>query len=267
MDKKPIIIIAILCVISLGLGYVYGKWRQGSGQENTGNAEGTKETPLKESEFLKKGLVAYYPFNGNAKDESGNGNDGKVSGTTPSNDRHGAAEKAYNFDGADDYITLPSRIFDGVDGFTLSTWINLNSPRLVHTIISGALAGNDNKLFIGTSLARRFCISYIGQNQWSFPAEDLMGEWKHIVVTKLSRQPTFIVFVDGLLKAEMKFPKSGPLKFAPNGLMIGPEQDSAGGGFQANQFLMGDVDDYRIYNRALSEAEVKALYEFEKVKE
>ena len=186
MDKKPIIIIAILCVISLGLGYVYGKWRQGSGQENTGNAEGTKETPLKEPEFLKKGLVAYYPFNGNAKDESGNGNDGEANGTTLTKDRHGNAERAYNFDGIDDYITLPSSIFEEVDGFTISAWINLNSPSRCNIIISGASVGNANQLVIGTSTTQCFWISFINQDQFSFPTEESK---------KLSKVALFFLFV------------------------------------------------------------------------
>ena len=67
-NKKPIIIIAVLSVLALGLGYWVGLPKEGSGPPLS---------PLpgsKEPEFLKKGLVAYYPFNGNAKDESGNGN-------------------------------------------------------------------------------------------------------------------------------------------------------------------------------------------------
>ena len=46
-----------------------------------------------------EGLVAYYPFNGNAKDESGNGNDGTVSGAVLASDRNGNDSKAYSFDG------------------------------------------------------------------------------------------------------------------------------------------------------------------------
>jgi len=261
MQKKPIIIILVLCVISLVLGYLSGL----KDEESLSNGD-VETDSKKEPEFLKEGLVAYYPFNGNAKDESGNGHDGKVSGATLANDRHGAAKQAYYFDGTDDYITLPSNIFDKIDGFTVSAWINLNSPNLGHCIISGILNGNDNKLIIGT-FSGRFYISYVDQDQYSFPSKDLMGNWKHLVVAKLSRQPNFIVFVDGLLKAKKEFPKSGSLKFAPNGLMIGPEQDSAGGGFQSGQFLKGDIDDYRIYNRALSAEEVKSLYEFEKAEQ
>jgi len=48
---------------------------------------------------LDSGLVAHYPFNGNANDESGNANHGTVNGATHTTDRFGNANKAYCFDG------------------------------------------------------------------------------------------------------------------------------------------------------------------------
>ena len=45
------------------------------------------------------GLVGWWPFNGNANDESGNGNNGTVNGATLTTDRFGNANKAYSFDG------------------------------------------------------------------------------------------------------------------------------------------------------------------------
>ncbi len=45
------------------------------------------------------GLVGWWPFNGNANDESGNGNNGNVNGATLTTDRFGVANKAYSFDG------------------------------------------------------------------------------------------------------------------------------------------------------------------------
>ena len=45
-----------------------------------------------------EGLVAYYPFNGNANDESVNNNDGTVNGATLTADRFGNASSAYSFD-------------------------------------------------------------------------------------------------------------------------------------------------------------------------
>ena len=53
---------------------------------------------------LDRGLVAYYPFNGNANDESGNGNDGIVNGSTLTSDRNGDDNAAYEFDGLNGYI-------------------------------------------------------------------------------------------------------------------------------------------------------------------
>jgi hypothetical protein len=45
------------------------------------------------------GLVGWWPFSGNANDESGNGNNGTVNGATLSSDRFGNSGKAYSFDG------------------------------------------------------------------------------------------------------------------------------------------------------------------------
>ena len=52
------------------------------------------------------GLVGWWPFNGNANDESGNGNNGTVNGATLTADRFGVANKAYGFDGVDDFISV-----------------------------------------------------------------------------------------------------------------------------------------------------------------
>ena len=46
------------------------------------------------------GLIAWYPFNGNANDESGNGNNGTVNGATLTIDRNGNSDNAYSFNGS-----------------------------------------------------------------------------------------------------------------------------------------------------------------------
>ncbi len=52
------------------------------------------------------GLVGWWPFNGNANDESGNGNNGTVNGATLNTDRFGLVNAAYDFDGLSDFITV-----------------------------------------------------------------------------------------------------------------------------------------------------------------
>jgi len=68
-------------------------------------------------------LVAHYPFNGNANDESGNANHGTVNGATLTTDRHGVADKAYYFDGEDDFIECITQVGPfGTDSRTISFW-------------------------------------------------------------------------------------------------------------------------------------------------
>jgi hypothetical protein len=75
---------------------------------------------------LGKGLVAYYPFDGNANDESGNGNHGTVRGARLTTDRFGHQDSAYVFDGVDDYIALPDSL-DLIDtAFSISAWVKPN---------------------------------------------------------------------------------------------------------------------------------------------
>ena len=76
--------------------------------------------------LLDLGLVAWYPFDGNASDMSGNGNHGTVHGATLGTDRHGRAGEAYSFDGVNDHITVPHvNQLDGMNyGLTLSVWLN-----------------------------------------------------------------------------------------------------------------------------------------------
>jgi hypothetical protein len=75
-----------------------------------------------------QGLVAYYPFNGNANDESGNGNQGTVYGASLTPDKDGQTNSAYSFDGVNDYIHIPyNQNFDiNPNGFTVAHWIKVD---------------------------------------------------------------------------------------------------------------------------------------------
>ena len=74
---------------------------------------------------MQNGLVGWWPFCGNANDESGNGNDGTVNGATPTTDRFGNVNSAYAFDGENDYIhvTSPSLLLS--TNYTFSAWFNI----------------------------------------------------------------------------------------------------------------------------------------------
>ena len=87
------------------------------------------------------GLFAYYPFNGNASDESGNTQNGSVTGATLSSDRFGSSSKSYSFDG-NDYITISENDnFDITSDFSISVWIK-PSENQSGTIINKHANGN-----------------------------------------------------------------------------------------------------------------------------
>ena len=71
------------------------------------------------------GLVAHYPFDGNAIDVTGNANDGTVTGATLTTDRFGNGDSAYSFDGSGSYISaIDAYSLDGMEAMTVSFWIN-----------------------------------------------------------------------------------------------------------------------------------------------
>jgi len=77
------------------------------------------------------GLIGWWPFNGNANDESGNGNDGTVNGAVLTEDRFGNENSAYSFDGIDDFINAGYvNEISGSSQLSVSYWINspLNFP-------------------------------------------------------------------------------------------------------------------------------------------
>ena len=274
---------AVLCLIALGLGYWVGQPKQTSEKESAGNTEdkgeesGEKETGNAESkeeghkeatpenpEFLKKGLVAYYPFNGNAKDESGNGYNGDVSGASLTIDKNGTARGAYIFDGSDDCIHITNANtaldFGPGDSYTLSAWVYVydddDRKPIVDTYGYGIEVSTQERLEL-TMVTGMFNAGHNYRSLYS-PLMIPTSGWQHIagVLEDTGNAATQKLFVNGILVAS----KTGDQMGAGYPLYprIGSSKHVNG------IFYNGKIDDVRIYNRALSKAEEKALYEFEK---
>jgi hypothetical protein len=80
---------------------------------------------------LRTGLVAYYPFDGNANDQSGNGNNGVAYGASLTTDRFGNTNSAYTFDGINDYIEVSSGSnFNFQTYLTISLWMRPLAPTI-----------------------------------------------------------------------------------------------------------------------------------------
>jgi len=119
--------------------------------------EHTDPTKPDETEIdLDRGLVAYYPFNGNANDESGNGNHGEVKGATLTEDRFGIADSSYELV-ADDVITV-SNPFDGMQSFTKSLWFRVDNIGDHWGLLHSSACEMTHRTFLWVELRRRFSL-------------------------------------------------------------------------------------------------------------
>ena len=213
---------------------------------------------------LTKGLVAYYPFDGNAKDESGNGNDGEVLGALLSNDRFGKQKSAYYFAPKGAVIRTQSPGPLGKDPRTISVWFQTSTPDQHTMVVWGSTApGGDFRASLSSISVEGFSAD-IGEAATTYAADVNDGQWHHYTcVLPRIEDPTIedvIVYKDGtrLLNrthaSEVQIPLSTQSQFP---IHIGSHPSYPHG-------IVGSLDDIRIYSRALSDAEVKALYDFER---
>ncbi|QMW03111.1 LamG domain-containing protein [Spirosoma foliorum] len=213
------------------------------------------------------GLVAYYPFNGNAIDESGNGHWGYVSGPSLTTDRFGNAARAFSFDGINDLIEIQDQSDLNTLDFTYSMWINiseygtssLDGPRIAS--ISMAKYGNTQGFIIYNNPQGQYVIRThppnipATSNDYFTALPIPVNAWKHVVFTKVGQK--MCVYVDGSLSSTGSY--LGNYTTSPGNLLIGC------GPWRLDEFFKGKLDDIRIYNRGLSETEVAQLYDSEKL--
>lgn len=216
---------------------------------------------------LRLGLAAYYPFNGDVKDYSGNGNDGMIVGTPSlTTDRWNNANKCYTFNGNGDYVRVESdSTIEPVDAVSISAWVNATDFNSWNMIVCKRLKHNaspgNSYLLYGAGSP--------GQNQyWGFgvgntstekfsidPAVIQTNDWVHVVGTydRNASDSNIRVYVDGNL---VKFEKANfALAYSDSSLRIGMAIPGP-----SLQYFKGKIDEVRIYGRALNQQEVTALF-------
>ena len=201
---------------------------------------------------LQSGLIAYFPFCGDANDESVNTHDGTVNGASLDADRFGNPSSAYRFDGIDDKIDLPDL---GVhDNFSISVFINADSFDFPNKDAMAILG--ENISWDGSDLHMHFG----PDNLWapvhgspSFPytpisINDSLNQWIHVVYS---------------------YEKNGDAKFYINGVLgntqpgnssVSLDGISVGTNHTDVRHFDGAIDDLSFYNRALTASEVSQLY-------
>ena len=216
---------------------------------------------------LTTGLLAFYSFDGNVNDVSGNNRNGTANGGLAyTTDRTNTANKAAIFDGVDDWINTPYTQSNLTD-FTVSVWVktdlgpqNATNPS---AIVSNRDAASDRSITLdydrGTASwsygldanATRLCqqVAYINPNAW----RHIVGVWKGVGSSVTSSQ--FKIYVNGILQGSTPVTAgSGSIPFSASSGTMKIARHPAW-----NTYFRGSLDDLRIYNRALTDAQVQAL--------
>jgi hypothetical protein len=213
------------------------------------------------------GLVGWWPFNGNANDESGNGNHGMVNEATSSIDRFQALNSAYHLDGNGDYIYISNNFFDnGSAELSLSIWYKLdqlsnpNNGNSSHTLFNTSphngmslgmnfLSNSKYNLFLGNGTPA------ISWNTSIFNAQSnqnyTSNSWHHILLVKSG--VTYLLYIDGVLDNTWTSNISILSYFYE--MYFGSTDPSV-----SNEVILGSLDDIGIWNRALTECEIQDLY-------
>jgi len=204
------------------------------------------------------GLIAYYPFNGNANDETGNGPNGTVHGALVTTDRFGNPNSAYSFDGVDDYIDIgaPTTI-DLETSYSVSAWIETDTISSTYGIIVAYRdridpsvvfqldrAGTDVRFVVRDSSGNIATATYfdaLTPDNWYYVAGVRRGDSVHIYLNGVEGTPSSNTFGE-IIANDLKI---GAIDCCRLGI---------------HHCFNGSIDNVAIYNRSLSDTEIWALY-------
>jgi hypothetical protein len=218
---------------------------------------------------LSDGLVAYWPFDGNADDASGNGNDGAVSGAMLVPDRNGAADSAYSFDGVDDAIGIGSGVKPALP-LTANLWLNQSSNGLFVLFRNDQIDGGSSRYGIGLStdgselalqLFSGFSVINTRKGVVTTGGQISLGSWTMFTAVAAGLNDLRL-YVNGSPAPTVATTGTGN-SFLYSGApgAIGQVNDTPNNNivFTSTTFD-GLIDDVGVWDRALTDDEIEALY-------
>lgn len=208
------------------------------------------------AQSLNSGLVACYPFSGNANDQSGNGHNGTVSGAKLVADRYNNPNSAYQFNGSTDYIDLTGVVTDSGE-FAVSFWSKTLKFKSQFTFcmipdqFGDRIALHTNYNHNGdTALIMDFGNAGGNGRLAKTPMPNMNWGWEHYVYQSSASQDSMWIYRNNVLEIAGK--QSSTMQNKNRVLRIG--------GCQGTVMFNGIIDDVKIYERPLTKTEVGILY-------
>lgn len=209
---------------------------------------------VQDSSNITTGIpIVFFPFNGNANDETGFDNHGIVHGATLTEDRFGNAESAYYFNGSYDFIHIPnSEQLNFREAITISFWMKIGDffARESYLISHGSWQ-NRWKISISPEKYLRWTV-YSTLVIKDLDTQIILEKDVLYNVTTLYDGSRFEIYINGALDNQTAF--SGLMLTTNIDLTIGQELPNSDYNFK------GVLDDIRIYNYALTQEEIKNIY-------
>ncbi|NCA76311.1 MAG: LamG domain-containing protein [Alphaproteobacteria bacterium] len=209
------------------------------------------------SPIATNGLIAWYPFNGNADDASGHGLHGTVYGATPTLNRHNMPNTAYIFDGISNFILVEDNdLLDLPNQLSVSGWIYKMAELTWASIVTKGdvditMTIPNNNYTIHNSISNGIIFTSSGfgvTSSFQVP----LNEWHHIAATWDGS--TVKLYLDGALDFLSVTTFSSPIDINNFPLYIGVDHPGV------TEYFTGKLDDIRIYNRALTQEEITSLF-------
>ncbi|MDD2683534.1 MAG: LamG domain-containing protein [Candidatus Cloacimonetes bacterium] len=208
-----------------------------------------------------RSLVAYYPFYGDYNDHSGSALHLTVEGYPQlCTDRHGNANQAYQFDGMLDYFWVDDAPILRPENFTICAWFcaefKTGYTRILEKRYRVPAAPYSSYLLEVTddsSLPK--AQAAINSSQRIIQAQQGVAHdtWHQLCATYDGS--SFKLYLDGELSSSMNV--TGLVNYSEFPLCIG----NAYPGAPQNHNFKGKLDDLRIYNHALSENEIRNMFD------
>jgi len=205
------------------------------------------------------GLVAWWPFNGDAKDESGNGHDGVIHNAAATTDRYGKIAKAFDFNKS--YIEVqPIVEMNNAMDYTMSGWFLIRNydPDTAQFLIS---RGRDSEDGLAVLIKYDQKLSSVMNGFWSFQqdskAKVFPGKsWYNFVVSRQGAKVS--LYINGELDTTAVY--ASPLASNSEKIHFGTHKWQ---GAQPNEFAYffnGKLDDIAFWNRALSARKTLSIF-------
>jgi hypothetical protein len=201
--------------------------------------------------------LAYYPFNGNANDESGNGNNGTVNGATLTTDRCGNANSAFSFDGSsNNYINCGhSSSFNFDTAFTFTAWIYPTTTEAGVIFMKWKYGVEDKYLWMRDQQIHFYLFDCFDSNQLASNTIPI-NQWIFVVATYDGTSAK--IYINGVL--DVSKTASGNVNDSTADLYIGYNMSGRTYNYEVYESFNGKIDDIYIYNQALSAQEIADLY-------